>query len=482
MSKTTKIIIAAMGGEGGGVLCKWLTAVGEAHGCGVHYTYVPGAAQRTGATVYYLEIHKPDSNGNTKRPVSTLIPSPGDIDLVLSTEIVEAGRCLQRGFITKNKTTVITSTHRTYAIAEKSAPGDGRIDHEAVEKSVQEFAKNYIGFDMSEVAKTAGSIINSVLLGAAAASDVLNFPKETYKEVLAAGVAADSNISGFCVGRRMADESDSVNTTDKSEIQNKKSQINIGNNYPEAVRDIIAEGRKRTSAYQNKKYMNLYVARVEEILNLEKTLGMDGADYKLTQEVARWLIRLMCFDDVVRVADIKTRKSRLQRVKSMVGINDSQLIYLQDFLKPRAEEIAGIFPDWLAKPFLTLVKNTSLAKHGIPLKLSVHTVSGFIALRLLASLKFMRPFSTRFNQEQDRIDEWLKVVKSTAQANYNMAVELASSARLIKGYGPTYCQSVENFNTVLAVGPSLTDAAELAKLKNSVLAEEKGMALKRELT
>lgn len=52
-----KIAILAMGGEGGGVLADWIVDMGEANGYVAQTTSVPGVAQRTGATIYYVELY-----------------------------------------------------------------------------------------------------------------------------------------------------------------------------------------------------------------------------------------------------------------------------------------------------------------------------------------------------------------------------------------------------------------------------------------
>ena len=46
------ILIAALGGEGGGVLGEWIVAAAQRAGLPVQATSVPGVAQRTGATSY----------------------------------------------------------------------------------------------------------------------------------------------------------------------------------------------------------------------------------------------------------------------------------------------------------------------------------------------------------------------------------------------------------------------------------------------
>ena len=121
------ILIAALGGEGGGVLSNWLVESAMAAGFPVQSTSIPGVAQRTGATTYYLEIFPvPIDELGDREPVLTLTPGPGEIDLMIASELLEAGRAMQNGFISPDRTTLIASTHRLYSVAEKTVAADGR--------------------------------------------------------------------------------------------------------------------------------------------------------------------------------------------------------------------------------------------------------------------------------------------------------------------------------------------------------------------
>src|SRR3982751_5866231 len=121
-----KIAVLAMGGEGGGVLADWIVDLGEANGYIAQTTSVPGVAQRTGATIYYVELFpRALAEERGARPVLALMPLPGDVDVVLASELMEAGRAVQRGLVTPDRTTLIASTHRVYAISEKTSMGDG---------------------------------------------------------------------------------------------------------------------------------------------------------------------------------------------------------------------------------------------------------------------------------------------------------------------------------------------------------------------
>ena len=50
------VLVTALGGEGGGVLAEWLVATAVRSGHAAQSTSIPGVAQRTGATTYYVEI------------------------------------------------------------------------------------------------------------------------------------------------------------------------------------------------------------------------------------------------------------------------------------------------------------------------------------------------------------------------------------------------------------------------------------------
>ena len=52
--RSLTVLIAALGGEGGGVMADWLMHAATACAFPAQATSIPGVAQRTGATTYYL--------------------------------------------------------------------------------------------------------------------------------------------------------------------------------------------------------------------------------------------------------------------------------------------------------------------------------------------------------------------------------------------------------------------------------------------
>ena len=180
--KPINIAIIAMGGQGGGVLSKWILDMAEAQGYMAQYTSVPGVAQRTGATIYYIELFpKHLAQQSKQKPVLALTPIPGDVDIVIASEMMESGRALMRGFVS-SKTTLIASDHRDYAIIEKQIMGDGRRELSSVRELSKKTAAKYICFDMDKAARDTNSIISSVLFGALAGSKALPFGRKDLKK------------------------------------------------------------------------------------------------------------------------------------------------------------------------------------------------------------------------------------------------------------------------------------------------------------
>src|SRR5688500_12583777 len=177
------IAIHAVGGQGGGVLTDWIVHLAERSGWYAQATSVPGVAQRTGATVYYVEM-VPETGGT---PVLSLMPTPGEVDIVIAAELMEAGRAMQRGFVSPDRTTLIASTHRAYAVSEKQVPGDGIADGSAVARVAAKKARRVLAFDMQRIAEAEGSVISASLFGALSGSGALPFPREAYEATIAAG-------------------------------------------------------------------------------------------------------------------------------------------------------------------------------------------------------------------------------------------------------------------------------------------------------
>src|SRR6478609_6505279 len=156
-ARSINIAILAMGGEGGGVLADWIVDLAENSGYLAQTTSVPGVAQRTGSTIYYVELFPEEAaRAAGKDPVLALMPVPGEVDVVIASELMEMGRAIQRGLVTTDRTTLIASTHRVYSMEERIALGDGRVDSDVLFASGKAAARQFIANDFAQIAAASG--------------------------------------------------------------------------------------------------------------------------------------------------------------------------------------------------------------------------------------------------------------------------------------------------------------------------------------
>lgn len=492
--KPIKIAILAMGGEGGGVLANWIVSLGEHNGYIAQTTSVPGVAQRTGATIYYVELF-PQSLVKDKAPILALMPMPGDVDVVLASELMEAGRAVQRGLVTNDRTALITSTHRVYSIAEKMAMGDGRVDSDSLIEHTRAAAKSYIHFDMAQVAEDSGSVISAVLFGALSASGVLPFSREQFEQTIErGGVGVKPSLRAFSNAYKYVGNSEhptEVQTTalpDMATLQPKHPKVaalidRVRQQFAPEVQPLVAEGVRRLIDFQDLEYAELYLNRLQQV---QQKAHAD--DHKLMQETARYLALWMSFEDAIRVAELKTRASRFERVQKEVRLDQGQILAINEYMHPRVEEISEILPSpklgrWLLNPSSLGHKVVNkFTQEGRVIQTS--SLRGFLLLNTLGGLKRWRRNSLRYQAEQARISNWLERIEQHAHSHPALALEIARTQRLVKGYGDTHLRGLKNFHTVMAtldkhqnrVSPQI-----LESLRDAALADEKGKILEQRL-
>jgi len=491
--RTVTILIAALGGEGGGLMADWLTEAATQHGYPVQGTSIPGVAQRTGATTYYLEIYPARRELLAGRePVMSLTPSPGNIDIMVASELIEAGRALQNGFVSPERTVLVGSTHRIYATAEKIKMGDGRFDSERVLEAARQLARKTVLFDMRRIAQECGTMINSVLFGAMVGSGAVPLPREVCEEAIrSAGRGADASLRGFAAGYEIA--SGARATGEPAAAVAAKAEPGaapgpalerIRTEFPPETHDIVSLGAARAIEFQGEGYASLYLDRVRAVAEVDPS-----PDRALVREVARELALWMCYEDIIRVADLKTRPSRFARVRREVGAKNDEPVVVVDYLKPGVEEFASLLPRSLGARLIAWAERKGkLDAYNVGLHLKTSSLFGYLAVRALAWLKPWRPRSLRYAQEQTLIERWLAAVRGTAAHGLPLALEIAECARLIKGYGETNRRGKANFLAImdtLVDNPQSADRHEQAvairKAREAALADPEGKAIGKAL-
>jgi indolepyruvate ferredoxin oxidoreductase beta subunit len=446
------LLIAALGGEGGGVLTDWIVSAAESCDLPVQSTSIPGVAQRTGATTYYIEIFPvPHAQLGGKRPVLALAPGVGDVDMVVASELLEAGRAISSGFVTADRTLLLASTSRVYLTTEKMQMADGRYDSERLIKAVEENARQHLLFDMEAAAKQAGAIVNSVMLGAIAGSGRLPIPADAFETAIKAdGKAVESNLKGFRAGLAAARDQLPVLLVLPGKRPAKPTREALETEagaLPEAARAFATEGVRRLAAYQNLGYARLYLDRLKPIAEADTRANAGG---KLLAETARHLAVRMSFEDVIRVAEAKIAPERFRRIEGEIGAKDQPYV-ITEFLKPGIEEMCQVLPPRLARAIVGFSEKRGwLGTVYFGMELKTTTLWGYLRFWGLAKLKPFRPKSWRYAEEQAVIEAWLGRIVGAARLSAGFAGEVVECARLIKGYGDTWKHGFSNYQTIEA--------------------------------
>jgi indolepyruvate ferredoxin oxidoreductase beta subunit len=371
--------------------------------------------------------------------------------------------------VSPERTTLIASTHRIYATVEKMQMADGRFDSARVLEAGRELAKRAVLFDMRKLAQESGTVINAVLFGAMAGSGVLPLTREACEQAIRhGGRGAEASLRGFAAGHDIA----AGKRTPPSEVAPPKRASELD--------EVLALSVERLRDYQGESYVDLYHRRLEPFLK---------RDEKLAAEVARQLALWMAYEDIIRVADLKTRRSRFERVRKEVGAKPGEPVVVIDYLKPGVEEFASVLPHYLGKRLVDWAERRGkLDAYNVGMHIRTSSLFGYALVRSLAWLKPLRPASYRYKEEQRLIERWLGLVREAAARDVALARELAECARLIKGYGETHRRGRANLLAILDAlveNPPTTDPAEQAaairKAREAALADPDSQALGKQL-
>ena len=544
LDRPLTLTLAMLGGQGGGVVSSWLVNVAERENFHVQATSVPGVAQRTGATIYYLEFH-PRQEGRPA-PVMGLMPTPGISDILVASELLEAARMVERGIVNQRQTTLIASTHRAYTIGEKAVAGDGRTPSNQLLALARANAKRLVTLDMAQIAEHQGAVISAAVLGAIAGAGVLPFAVDAYRQAIRqAGIAVDGNLACFEAALRAAKDASMEAAPDSPPvIAESASAASAGSagpgpsadgrepdlaktpgdaaqplpkpflaqplgsppqpesvgkqrppsqpqpepvsaealpemplslnpdpklskpepvaaetpplpeslrravdGFPAPLQPSLRHCVQRLADYQDARYAAEFLERIGEILPLDD----EQRGHRLAQAAAKGLALWMSFEDTIRVADLKTRRTRLERLRAEAALQPGQVMRVTEFLKPRVEEICGTLPRAIGAALLASAAGRKfIGKFTGPKQIVSTNVGGYLLLRGIAGLRFMRRRTLRYHQEQAAIGEWFDLVKKCARANYDLACEVALSQELASGYGDTFMRGQNNLNAVLA--------------------------------
>jgi indolepyruvate ferredoxin oxidoreductase, beta subunit len=486
------VAVLAMGGQGGGVLSDWIVELAESQGWHAQSTSVPGVAQRTGATLYYVEMLPPKAG---RTPILSLMPAPGEVDIVLATELMEAGRSILRGLVTPDRSTLIASTHRLFAVAEKEKPGDATADPNVVMEATDVAAKRVVAFDMETVAIKNNSVISACMFGALAASGTLPFPRDSFEAVIkSGGRGVEQSLAAFRAAHDQAVQPAPAVKPPKLTKPGKRfaplpetaghpaldKLLQRVRSLPEPLRAMLFAGVKRLTDFQDPDYAAEYLDRIARVYEVDRANGGEAKGSALTAVAAKYIAVAMAYDDVIRVAELKTRSHRYQRVLKDNAVSAGQIVYTTEYMHPRLEETAGTMPAPFGR-FIEAHPRLFGWAFRKPRRVRSGTIHWFLALYVISAFKPMRRSTLRHKHEMVHLERWLALALDNVAKNYDLAVEIVCARRLVKGYSDTHARGLSKFDRIIGAVPLLVDRADgadwMRRLRDAALLDEGGIAL-----
>ena len=443
------ILVAALGGEGGGVLADWLVRSARLAGLAVQATSVPGVAQRTGATSYYIEFTTQAVASDA--PVFALSPVPAQVDVVVASELLEAARMIERGFVTPDKTCLISSTSRVYTTYEKMQMGDGRFDPQRMVDLARTMAQRAVLFDMAALTQTHQTVVSAVMFGALSGAGVLPWSREVCEQTIrASGKGVNASLAGFAAAfdASMAQVSQPQQREEKPDDLVAPLQLDAAwaarlSTLPQAVQAIASHGVARCIDFQDAAYAQAYLQKLEALV--QHANKVDHETEQALQTAARHLALWMCFEDVIRVADLKTRADRFVRVREEANAKANDVVRVVEHFKPGLDEVAAVLPKALGARLLSWAQQ----RKGKPLHLSMHirstSIWGYLMLRALARLRPWRRASLRYAQEHATLEIWWQAMCAVLPQSPGFANVLAELPQVLKGYGDTQVRGRLNY-------------------------------------
>lgn len=476
----TRVLIAALGGEGGGVLAEWLVQCAQHAGLQAQATSVPGVAQRTGSTSYYIEwAGEAASQGpgdapggsagagagalvNPGAPVFALSPMPGRVDVVVASEWLETARMMERGFVTPELTTLIASTSRVFTTHEKMHGADGRFDPERIRTLALTLAKQAVLMDMEALTLKHQTVVSAVMFGAMAGAGVLPWRDEVSEAVIrASGKGVKASLAAFAAAKGEASKGEASKgeaaggmAGASPSMQTGESPASPVSTQASSLAHLIELGAQRCEDYQDARYAQDYRQRLSSALPAGE---LDATQTALWSDAARQLALWMCYEDVVRVADLKTRRERLARIRQEAQAAPNELVHVTEHFKPGLDEIASILPARWGRRLLAWAEQKPGRARHVGLHIRSTSLWGYLLLRTMACLRPWRRASLRYAEEHAAMEAWWTALGALASQSPAMGQALAQLPQVLKGYGETQRRGREHYERLWTqwVAPAL---------------------------
>lgn len=369
---------------------------------------------------------------------------PAQVDVVVASELLEAARMMERGFVTPQKTCLIASTSRVYTTLEKMQMGDGRFDSQRIMDLAQTLAQRAVLFDMAALTQTHHTVVSAIMFGALSGSGVLPWSREVCEHIIqSSGKGVSASLAGFDAAFLKASANGTAETA--ATPQTAKSNATPIATLPPALQNMAALGMARCLDFQDALYAQDYLKKLETLVNTLNPAAINAETEQALQTAARHLALWMCYEDVIRVADLKTRPERFERVRSEANASAQDVVRVVEHFKPGLDEVAAVLPQALGQRLLSWSQNRQRKNLHMAMHIRSSSIWGYLMLRALARLRPWRRNSLRYAQEHATLHIWWQTMCAVLPRAPAFANVLAELPQVLKGYGDTQARGRLNY-------------------------------------
>ena len=412
LNEIQNIIMAGIGGTGISTVAAIIVMAARIDKLYAQSMNFTGLAQKNGAVTSQIRIGREKSlyNRSARLPNETA-------DLLLGCDAVVSVSPSITRTLNPNKTIAIVNG-RVEPVGVAGVHIGTVVDDSLLKKHLENHlaTENLQFIDISKLAEhLVGDTVyaNIMMLGIAAQKNLIPIDINSIKKAIELnGVAIKQNLMAFNWGRLLSEyPQDVFNSAKIEKIIDKEITINT---YVDRFYKILEK-------FQDKKYADLFLSKVNKIMNLEKNMGDFKKDLPLTRKIALSLFRIMRYKDEYEVARLHTSGE-----------------FAQNFLKQNQGEKLEFY---LAPPLFS--KKDPETGH-----LKKHRFGQWVfnIFKILSKFKFLRGskfdvfgYTDERKRERQLVQKILytvdQIYENLNENNHSQIIEFLEIPLSIKGYG-----------------------------------------------
>ena len=412
LNEIQNVIMAGIGGTGISTVAAIIVMAARISKLYAQSMNFTGLAQKNGAVTSQIRIGREKSlyNRSARLPNETA-------DLLLGCDAVVSVSPSITRTLNPDKTIAIVNG-RVEPVGVAGVHIGTVVDDSLLKKHLENHlaVENLQFIDISKLAENlVGDTVyaNIMMLGIAAQKNLIPIDINSIKKAIELnGVAIKQNLMAFNWGRLLSEHPQDVfNSAKIKKITENEKNINI----------YVDRFYKTLEQFQDKKYADLFLSKVNKIMNLEKNMGDFKKDLPLTRKIALSLFRIMRYKDEYEVARLHTSGE-----------------FAQNFLKQNQGEKLEFY---LAPPLFS--KKDPETGH-----LKKHRFGQWVfnIFKILSKFKFLRGskfdvfgYTDERKRERQLVQKILytvdQIYENLNENNHSQIIEFLEIPLSIKGYG-----------------------------------------------